>query len=590
MSKRTVNAPLLGHPFRGLAAFGGYSILATVVCVVAALPSWADTNITSNVTLTEDTDWSDLGKVTIAAGVTVNLNGYNLTASDIAGSGTITNTMVDLTEPDSGGNHVWCTNTMYDTSVAANLFNNNFSRNASDNTRRLIMPTSSLPLEVDYDFLSPRVVDSYKLYCGPNARSRNPSAWALYGSNDKENWTELHSVSGENLSGDKSAVVTRSYTFDNSTAYRYYRFKGIACRDSSYFEMVQLEYFCRGVLHLNVPAGKTVTNSTVSLTGTLRLIKEGDGTFVAAKIGQTYSGGTVVAAGTLKPTDRGIKRPYGADNSQVEVKSGATLDVNGRGDFYNYRIVLDGGSIRNVGTDFNNGAQLANIRLESDSSIGATNSFGIIGSNYTATSLDLGGYTLTVNIASGKLFELVNTEVKNGTVDIASGGSLRTGISGIAKANNNNVATNADFRINAALLLYAPLSVRNYEALFEGNNGTGTGALTCYGTFKPSAHNYFYGPTMQDGSTIDLSARTRPLPSVSDSSDGDRALKFADGATVYIDLPAQKLPGGKVISWEAKPDNIGTVKFSNVAGQQKCAFVAKDDGLYTMRGFVIIVR
>ena len=95
---------------------------------------------------------------------------------------------------------------------------------------------------------------------------------------------------------------------------------------------------------------------------------------------------------------------------------------------------------------------------------------------------------------------------------------------------------------------------------------------------------------MQDGSTIDLSARTRPLPSVSDSSDGDRALKFADGATVYIDLPAQKLPGGKVISWEAKPDNIGTVKFSNVAGQQKCAFVAKDDGLYTMCGFVIIVR
>ncbi len=49
------------------------------------------------------------------------------------------------------------------------------------------------------------------------------------------------------------------------------------------------------------------------------------------------------------------------------------------------------------------------------------------------------------------------------------------------------------------------------------------------------------------------------------------------------------IPAGKVISWEAKPDNIGTVKFSNVAGQQKCAFVAKDDGLYTMRGFVIIV-
>ena len=49
------------------------------------------------------------------------------------------------------------------------------------------MATSNLPLEVDYDFWSPRVVNSYKLYCGPGATNRNPKDWALYGSNDKVN-------------------------------------------------------------------------------------------------------------------------------------------------------------------------------------------------------------------------------------------------------------------------------------------------------------------------------------------------------------------------------------------------------------------
>ena len=44
------------------------------------------------------------GKVTVNSGKTLNLNGHNLTASDIAGAGTITDTMVDLTEPDSNGN------------------------------------------------------------------------------------------------------------------------------------------------------------------------------------------------------------------------------------------------------------------------------------------------------------------------------------------------------------------------------------------------------------------------------------------------------------------------------------------------------
>ena len=49
----------------------------TAICVAAAMPSWADKTISENTTLTEDTDWRDQGVVTIAEGVTLNLNGYD---------------------------------------------------------------------------------------------------------------------------------------------------------------------------------------------------------------------------------------------------------------------------------------------------------------------------------------------------------------------------------------------------------------------------------------------------------------------------------------------------------------------------------
>ena len=57
------------------------------ICVAAAMPSWADKTISENTTLTEDTDWRDQGVVTIAEGVTLNLNGYTLRVAALAGTG-----------------------------------------------------------------------------------------------------------------------------------------------------------------------------------------------------------------------------------------------------------------------------------------------------------------------------------------------------------------------------------------------------------------------------------------------------------------------------------------------------------------------
>ena len=59
------------------------------ICVAAALPSYADTNITEYVKLTEDADWTSLGTVNIAADAGIHLNGHNLTVAGFAGGGSI---------------------------------------------------------------------------------------------------------------------------------------------------------------------------------------------------------------------------------------------------------------------------------------------------------------------------------------------------------------------------------------------------------------------------------------------------------------------------------------------------------------------
>ena len=70
---------------------GEASILAAAICVAAALPSLAaDRTITSDYTLSADETVD--GTLTVAPGVTVDLNGHNLTVSALAGGG---NSLID---------------------------------------------------------------------------------------------------------------------------------------------------------------------------------------------------------------------------------------------------------------------------------------------------------------------------------------------------------------------------------------------------------------------------------------------------------------------------------------------------------------
>lgn len=216
---------------------------AVAACLMAAAVM-ADETISADVTLSADADWRAKGMVTIAEGVTVSLNGHNLSLAGLAGAGTIDSPIADLTSPSGASSSP----TTFLGGNAGNLFNNNFTRNGTDNTRRIIVAKANLPLIVDYDFGAgnEKTIDMYNVYCGPmqNYQKRCPKSWTFEGSNDNQNWTVLDTRSSETGWSANNADC-RTKTFENTTAYRYYRFKATAAQDNTdgYLEMVQLEYF-----------------------------------------------------------------------------------------------------------------------------------------------------------------------------------------------------------------------------------------------------------------------------------------------------------------------------------------------------------
>lgn len=135
-----------------------------------------------------------------------------------------------------------------------------------------------------------------------------------------------------------------------------------------------------GALHLDVAAGATQVNDSIRLTDALKLVKDGAGTLLAAAEGQTYSGGTVVAAGTLAFGRDGSDCPIGSTGAVVRVEAGATLDMNGTGRHLNTTFILAGGTLYNgKGIPVpEKVAQLGTVRLEADSTLVVDADYGFV--------------------------------------------------------------------------------------------------------------------------------------------------------------------------------------------------------------------
>ena len=118
----------------------------------------------------------------------------------------------------------------------------------------------------------------------------------------------------------------------------------------------------------------------------------------------------------------------------------------------------------------------------------------------------------------------------------------------------------------------------------------GSGKMNIHGRFVPISSTYFYGCTMLDGSTLDLSQRDTVFTSLC-TNDQNKvySVSYENNATIKVKLGERQVRSGtKIVGWTTKPTN--NVKFIAAEGERKRSFAIKDDGLYVYSGLILIVK
>jgi hypothetical protein len=368
-----------------------------------------------------------------------------------------------------------------------------------------------------------------------------------------------------------------------------------------------------GRLHVNVAAGKTVRNQTVSLSGNMQLIKEGSGTYVSAKV-QTYTGGTIVAAGTAQPPDgTGSNDAYSGwkfpafGTGKIIVQSGGTFDIRSNYDYSASKmsgIYLNGGVFKNSGPSMTQSewGRSGIAALGADSYMVSDSACTHFGGLYT----DLGSHTLTATLSSGKVLS-VRGGITNGVFAVKGKGWLQV--------DGNCDMSTTTFDVSAIISLGSyTLNVRDYIVNYSGTGDNseketaGTGPMNVYGVFKPNT-DYFYGCTMQDGSVIDLSLRTTPLPATNSFKRTSETLRkeisFAEGAVVTVKLDGRNdlkelsqskdietgVSNGYVLYWITKPSRSVEIVLDSVISKEY-ELRSTDRGLVLIpkQGLLIVIR
>ena len=346
-------------------------------------------------------------------------------------------------------------------------------------------------------------------------------------------------------------------------------------------------------LHVAVASG-TTENSTVAIAGPVRFVKEGNGTFVAVKQGQTYNGGTDIKAGTFRCGNGGNLNIYGAAGSAVTVREGATFDCDGWADHAQFPFVLDGGTVkttRDRGSVTSGHTWFADMTLTKDSVLYADNS-GFVGSGYAECILRMNDHKLTVNVSGSGNFYMLNLKV-------VGGGEIYGGTGGWFALGGNPYNPNGNYYVRAETT-----TLRMTQAAIK-DGGTGEHVFGSYVSehvngwdspltaikvkdrFVPGI--MWHSTELQDGATLDLSACGGAWSTTCEFPKSEVTAKatFAKGATIYVDLGERKVKSSEpIVTWAAKPENV---KFLSISGA-KGKFAVKEDGLYWNVGFSVIIH
>ena len=325
--------------------------------------------------------------------------------------------------------------------------------------------------------------------------------------------------------------------------------------------------------------------------GNVKLVKDGSGILTVKKSGQTYTGGTEVRGGTLKLGSNGNYAilPVGGT---VTVRDGGTFEMDGYAGWNDRSFVLDGGTLQNSkdlrgssgkwDAAASSANLLGNVTLTKDSTLRIRNTYGF---NDGAT-LNLGGHMLRAEVAKDEILVMHSTIVSNGTLNVVNGGWLY-----VPAEKTCDATDNAAILSNTALAIAGTLNVKDFtdaKTADANSYDSSSGAINIYGTFTPKS-DYFYGVTMQSGSSFDLSAKTDPW-NVASSATDNNTVSFADNAAIGLVLGERTTRGSiPVVTWATAPANLGSLTFRRVdAGQERNA-AKESSGIYFRTGLIISI-
>ena len=185
------------------------------------------------------------------------------------------------------------------------------------------------------------------------------------------------------------------------------------------FTLTGYDYYLDGSSGTTTQANVSGGGST--LTGSVGIGKFGSATTQLTATGNNYTGRTLVAAGTLQTTAAGVI----PDGSDVLIKSGATLDLNGNNETVasvGEYATNDGGSITlGGGTLTVNGANKGNKSQGSINGTGGNVTFSSSGTTYYLYGTQ--GYTGTTTVTTGTVQTSVAMSSSNFTIN---GGTFET--------------------------------------------------------------------------------------------------------------------------------------------------------------------
>ena len=365
-----------------------------------------------------------------------------------------------------------------------------------------------------------------------------------------------------------------------------------------------------GEVLVDVPEGNTVRNASVELQGNLRLVKTGKGTFVAALNGQTYTGGTFVREGVLKPEADMNTTPFGAANSVLTVEKGAQYcdDVYAPEATQNLFLRIAGtgpdgtGAIRTMkappsGVNNADKPWCEGLELLDDAEIARdAYAFSLIADNHKTHPVTFNGHTLTftsdtLTVRPNYPFLLVSsvcgTSGDTGTIVAGDNIQFYPYKQYASELPNHTlvITEKAEYSTgtdtNARDLTVSNLIYRSSSS--SSQNRTLTTVLGCYAPVSTtSAPKVQLGDATHLSTMLDLSERTTTV----DVAFGG-GLTFADGSVVIVRL-GNRHPTGeakKLLSWTSRPQGVKFVNEKSSGG-----LLAQEDGLYFISGMTIMVR